>query len=130
MVGGVGQRMLSSVSKRMAGEFFSNVGTAISHPRGRARPQTRHATGAPGVFTAPAKAGGISSQDDFLKGIVVGAGLVRARRRRRLDLRAPPVTAAGVGVPGAPGTPALPREICAQEVQDSPGQCDGSGSMS
>ena len=30
----------------------------------------------PGVFTAPAKAGGISSRDDFLKGIAVGAGLV------------------------------------------------------
>ena len=28
------------------------------------------------VFTAPAKAGGISSRDDFLKGIAVGAGLV------------------------------------------------------
>ena len=34
MVGGVGQRMLSSVSKRMAGEFFGNVGTAISAPPG------------------------------------------------------------------------------------------------
>ena len=28
MVGGVGQRMLGSVSKRMAGEFFGNVGNA------------------------------------------------------------------------------------------------------
>ena len=28
------------------------------------------------VFAAPAKAGGIGSQDDFVKGIVVGAGLV------------------------------------------------------
>ena len=80
MVGGVGQRMLSSVSKRMAGEFFSNVGTAISAPPGaEAAPDgvatTASASGAQ-VFTAPAKAGGISSQDDFLKGIVVGAGLV------------------------------------------------------
>ena len=33
MVGGVGQRMLSSVSKRMAGEFFGNVGTAIARRR-------------------------------------------------------------------------------------------------
>jgi carbon monoxide dehydrogenase subunit G len=78
MVGGVGQRMLSSVSKRMAGEFFSNVGQAISQP-----PQTEpveisggQAPAQPGVFTAPAKAGAISSQDDFVKGIVVGAGLV------------------------------------------------------
>jgi uncharacterized protein len=79
MVGGVGQRMLSSVSKRMAGEFFSNVGSAISAPPAEpAAPvetaETPVASGA--VFTAPAKAGGITSQDDFVKGIVVGAGLV------------------------------------------------------
>ncbi len=74
MVGGVGQRMLSSVSKRMAGEFFSNVGTAISAPAS-VEPAETTAAGAP-VFTAPAKAGGISSRDDFLKGIAVGAGLV------------------------------------------------------
>ena len=30
MVGGVGQRMLGSVSKRMAGEFFGNVGKSLS----------------------------------------------------------------------------------------------------
>src|ERR1044072_9431336 len=30
MIGGVGQRMLTSVSKRMAGEFFRNVGHALS----------------------------------------------------------------------------------------------------
>ena len=30
MIGGVGQRMLTSVSKRMAGEFFGNVDTAIA----------------------------------------------------------------------------------------------------
>ena len=33
MVGGVGQRMLTSVSKRMAKEFFSNVATSIASPR-------------------------------------------------------------------------------------------------
>jgi uncharacterized protein len=82
MVGGVGQRMLSSVSKRMAGEFFSNVGSAISAPHGAsgsataAEVSTGSTSGGPAVFTAPARAGGISSQDDFLKGIVVGAGLV------------------------------------------------------
>ncbi len=76
MVGGVGQRMLSSVSKRMAGEFFSNVGQAISQPS-LVEPSAGSApTSTPGVFTAPAKAGGISSRDDFLKGIAVGAGLV------------------------------------------------------
>jgi carbon monoxide dehydrogenase subunit G len=80
MVGGVGQRMLSSVSKRMAGEFFANVGHAISAP-----PESASATQAvvasssdagAQVFTAPAKSGGISSRDDFVKGIAVGAGLV------------------------------------------------------
>ena len=78
MVGGVGQRMLSSVSKRMAGEFFGNIGTAIASPGGGAASTASavETPDAPGVFTAPAKAGGISSQDDFLKGIVVGAGLV------------------------------------------------------
>src|SRR5918997_6443190 len=30
MVGGVGQRMLTSVSRRMAGEFFGNVDAAIA----------------------------------------------------------------------------------------------------
>ena len=79
MVGGVGQRMLSSVSKRMAGEFFGNVGQAISlarRTRGRGRTAVETTAEGAAVFTAPAKAGGIGSQDDFLKGIAVGAGLV------------------------------------------------------
>jgi len=78
MVGGVGQRMLSSVSKRMAGEFFGNVGQAISGgvPAAAAAPGAAASTDAPGVFSAPAKTGGVGSQDDFLKGVVVGAGLV------------------------------------------------------
>ena len=85
MVGGVGQRMLTSVSKRMAGEFFGNVGKEIASPGATvAAPveTTTAASGAP-VFTAPAKvvgagisAGSITNSDDFVKGIVVGAGLV------------------------------------------------------
>lgn len=80
MVGGVGQRMLTSVSKRMAAEFFGNVGAAIAQggapavaAAGAAAPAAPAAAGA--VFTAPAKAG-IASRDDFAKGIAVGAGLV------------------------------------------------------
>ncbi|GAB6983983.1 SRPBCC family protein [Nocardioides pyridinolyticus] len=76
MVGGVGQRMLSSVSRRMAGEFFGNVGKAIAGgpvAAPAAAPVTTD-TGAP-VFSAPAKPA-VSAQDDFLKGIAVGAGLV------------------------------------------------------
>jgi uncharacterized protein len=82
MVGGVGQRMLTSVSKRMAGEFFDNVADAIATPsvveQGGAPAPTGVETPAPaqGVFTAPAKSSALSSRDDFVKGIVVGAGLV------------------------------------------------------
>jgi carbon monoxide dehydrogenase subunit G len=81
MVGGVGQRMLTSVSKRMASEFFGNVADAIAAPAalehdGAAAPAAAATAGAPGVFTAPVRPSAISSQDDFVKGVVVGAGLV------------------------------------------------------
>ena len=83
MIGGVGQRMLTSVSKRMAGEFFSAVdgvltgatpttavGAGTTVPAGAAPGQ------AAGVFTAPARAPRVGSRDDFVKGVVVGAALV------------------------------------------------------
>ncbi len=83
MVGGVGQRMLGSVSKRMAGEFFGNVADAIASTgvqAGDGRPAdwsiSSGSTAAPmtgQVFTAPPRP---SSQQDFLKGVAVGAGLV------------------------------------------------------
>jgi carbon monoxide dehydrogenase subunit G len=87
MVGGVGQRMLTSVSKRMAGEFFGNVAVAIEQgpaPAPESESDSDSAVEAADarsvtqgdVFTAPAKRPGVSSQDDFLKGIAVGAGLV------------------------------------------------------
>ena len=88
MVGGVGQRMLTSVSRRMAGEFFGNVDSAIAGelvgaaagPDGAAAPAGAGPAGSagaqPGVFVAPPKPSGIGSQDDFVKGIAVGAGLV------------------------------------------------------
>jgi len=85
MVGGVGQRMLTSVSRRMAGEFFGNVDgvlTGAAPVSGAAAP-VGAAVGAvtepsPGVFVAPAKASAVGAPDDFLKGILVGAGLVLA----------------------------------------------------
>ena len=82
MVGGVGQRMLSSVSKRMAGEFFGRLAETIggldtaASPAGRAASASeRVETPAPAgtVFTAPAAA---HDRDDFVRGIAVGAGLV------------------------------------------------------
>jgi carbon monoxide dehydrogenase subunit G len=83
MVGGVGQRMLTSVSRRMAAELFVRLAEAID--RGPDAPAAGAASGArpagvgeqvetPGpaaVFTAPARQG-----DDFVRGIAVGAGLV------------------------------------------------------
>jgi uncharacterized protein len=89
MVGGVGQRMLTSVSKRMAKEFFDNVAQTIGTPSagepGEATAPgmvstsstTKGQSTAGGqVFTAPAKTPG--SQEDLLKGIAIGAGLVLA----------------------------------------------------
>jgi carbon monoxide dehydrogenase subunit G len=92
MVGGVGQRMLTSVSRRMAGEFFGNVAKTIGAPAGSApaaAPAADAGDSAAGdveaaapaqgaVFSAPTKAsvGGASSPDDFIKGIAIGAGLV------------------------------------------------------
>ncbi len=102
MIGGVGQRMLGSVSRRMAGEFFGAVDRAIAEgvvstrassspgstteeagsttdldgraaARDERRVETPPAVGR--VFTAPPRpATGTSS--DFLRGIAVGAGLV------------------------------------------------------
>jgi uncharacterized protein len=83
MIGGVGQRMLSSVSRRLAGEFFTAIEQVLvggpaegvaaspssSSPAGEA-------AAAPGVFTAPPKATQTTSQRDFLAGVAVGAGLV------------------------------------------------------
>jgi carbon monoxide dehydrogenase subunit G len=85
MVGGVGQRMLGSVSKRMAKEFFDNVGNAIAStgvPAGDGREpdwsiQTSPEgapSSTPGVYTAPPRPA--DPQQEFLKGIAVGAGLV------------------------------------------------------
>jgi carbon monoxide dehydrogenase subunit G len=90
MIGGVGQRMLTSVSRRMAGEFFGNVDAAIAgggaaapEPglvTGAGAPTPTGGAGAPApagaVFTAPAPTAAAGSKQDFLTGIAVGAGLV------------------------------------------------------
>jgi len=82
MIGGVGQRMLTSVSRRMAGEFFGNVDSVLAGG-GAAAPLV--AEGAQGqsrepeqgqVFTAPAKVDTAGSRQEFLTGVAVGAGLV------------------------------------------------------
>lgn len=87
MIGGVGQRMLTSVSKRMAAEFFGAVNKILTGtaPAVVAAPGVElggvGAGVAPGAgetvgqsFTVPAKAS--ATGDEFLKGIAVGAALV------------------------------------------------------
>ena len=83
MVGGVGQRMLTSVSRRMAVEFFGNVDAVLGGAAPSVAAPVSPAPAAGGaepavgaVFTAPAAPA--SSQDDFLRGVAVGAGLVLA----------------------------------------------------
>ncbi len=84
MLGGVGQRMLGSVSKRMAGEFFGAVDQALAGAgdgAGAAGEGTA-GTGAfaasgdramPGVYVDAART---ESSSDLLRGIAIGAGLV------------------------------------------------------
>jgi len=99
MIGGVGQRVLSGVAKKTAGEFFKAVddvltGKAPTVPAQRdetAHPVAAPAGGGPGVFLAPGpvSSGGVTS-GDFLRGAVFGAvvalagvlvgGLVARRR--------------------------------------------------
>jgi len=88
MVGGVGQRMLTSVSRRMAGEFFGNVDAVLTGvapamaaaPAGAPGAPTTvpSSEAAPGVFVAPSRPAPVSAPGDFVKGIAVGAGLVLA----------------------------------------------------
>ena len=97
MIGGVGQRVLTGVAKKTAGEFFRAVddvltGKAPAVPSLPApREEAAHPTAAPGgaVFTAPAP-GPTVAGSEFLRGAVFGAvvalagvlvGAVVARRR-------------------------------------------------
>ncbi len=107
VIGGVGQRMLTSVSKRMAGEFFNNVNKILTG----AKPLASTAAGAESssaakaspagasrtapMATAPLAApnagtGASSRQEDLFKGFLAGAlatllgvlvGAIAARRR-------------------------------------------------
>lgn len=85
MVGGVGQRMLTSVSKKMAGQFFGNVDTvltgglpAVAAPAeapvaASAAPGAAEA--APAIFRAPAPARAVSADDMRVPFWVVLAGV-------------------------------------------------------
>jgi len=80
MIGGVGQRVLTGVAKKTAGEFFRAVDDVLTGkaPAGPSVPSPReepaHPTAAPGaaVFTAPASAPAVVGSE-FLRGAVFGA---------------------------------------------------------
>ncbi len=85
MIGGVGQRMLTSVSRRMAAEFFGALEQVITGeaPVAEAAERSAGAEGSAGaaapapsgVFTAPPRPAA-DGQQAFLRGVAVGAGLV------------------------------------------------------
>lgn len=76
MVGGVGQRMLTSVSKRMAAEFFGNVDDVLSGTAGTGVFAPPPEPGMPAVYTDVRASPASSSPREFLAGIAVGAALV------------------------------------------------------
>lgn len=92
MVGGVGQRMLTSVAKRMAKEFFGNVTRAVADGPQPETGKESWSTGSPELlegsplpgapvgqeFRRPAPATGAAggAPGEFLTGVAVGAGLV------------------------------------------------------
>lgn len=90
VVGGVGQRMLTSVAKKMAGEFFAAVDDVLTGKAVLTAPEAPGAAGAGGVFVAPRAparavpggfaAGALLGAAIALAGAVVGAGLARRRR--------------------------------------------------
>jgi len=76
VIAGVGQRMLSGVSKKMAGEFFAAVDDVLT---GKAGSPVAVVEGAvPGVFTAPAPELASLASSSFIVGAVVGAAIALA----------------------------------------------------
>src|SRR5699024_6583565 len=79
MVGGVGQRMLTSVSKRMAAQFFGAVDDVLTSTSAPAEPQPATVPegadhGPPPVYAPPPAQR--APQRDFWTGVGLGAGLV------------------------------------------------------
>jgi carbon monoxide dehydrogenase subunit G len=78
MIGGVGQRMLTGVSKRLAAEFFGNIDTALSAAEGASLPADEEAPEPSGAaYTAPAAASR-SDPAGFVVGVAVGAAAALA----------------------------------------------------
>jgi carbon monoxide dehydrogenase subunit G len=87
-IGGVGQRMLSGVTKKMAGQFFAALDADIAGVRPELRataptpvgaraaaPAAEVAAGEPRVYTGKAPAAGPSVDTGFALGVAVGGAL-------------------------------------------------------
>jgi uncharacterized protein len=70
MIGGVGQRMLTGVAKKTAGEFFAAVDDVLA---GKV-PAAAGSAKEPGVFVAPTT----PTREGFARGVVVGAAIALA----------------------------------------------------
>lgn len=85
MIGGVGQRMLTSVSKKMAAEFFGSVDKVLTGelpleevPAAAAVPAGEAGVAeAPRTYGAPAPVAAAGT-DQFVKGLVAGAAIALA----------------------------------------------------
>ena len=91
VIGGVGQRMLTGVAKKMAGQFFTAVDNDIAGvrvaapvpvPVGAGAPEAAvvgaPAPAAPAVYAAPAPARAGIQGKEFLVGTIVGAAIALA----------------------------------------------------
>ena len=82
VIGGVGQRMLTGVAKKMAGQFFAAVDADIAGVRVPAPVERLKSVGAPGsplTYAGPAAGGRTAFQGrDFLLGALTGAAIALA----------------------------------------------------
>jgi hypothetical protein len=77
MIGGVGQRMLAGVAKKMAGQFFAAVDGVLTGKAPEAGSGQAEATAAEhGTYLAPPRAG--ARPGGYLTGAVVGAAIALA----------------------------------------------------
>jgi uncharacterized protein len=78
MIGGVGQRVLSGVAKKTAGEFFQAVEDVLTGKVPTLVAGSAGVSAAPGVFLAPASTGAAAGGSQFVKGAVFGGGVALA----------------------------------------------------
>ena len=78
MIGGVGQRVLTGVAKKTAGEFFQAVDDVLTGKAPAPVVASAGSVATPGVFSAPAPPGVTAGGSDFVKGALFGAGVALA----------------------------------------------------